>query len=269
MAAPPPALIEGDGAPVVLVHGFALDGRMWASQVAALRKDHLVIVPDVLGFGPAGPTSAVDPRATGEGVIDAAADGLALLLDGLGIERAVVGGCSMGGYLALAFLRRHPGRLLGLILVDTTAAADTDDFRRARVAQAERVLAEGVGFLPEELLPWFLGRTSRAVRPAVVETVTRLILEQDPRAIVAAHHAMAARPDSAPLLSGVAVPTLVVVGAEDTRFPPAGARAMATAIPGAKFVKIPYAGHLPSLELPDELDRALRKFLVEPGQTTP
>jgi pimeloyl-ACP methyl ester carboxylesterase len=269
MAAAPPALIEGAGEPVVLIHGFPLDGRMWAPQVATLRERYRVIVPDVLGFGPNGAGARDQPAATGEGAIDAAADGVAALLDDLGVGGAVVGGCSMGGYVALAFARRHRERLRALVLVDTKAAPDTDEIRRVRMVQLERVEAEGVGFLPEELLPRILGETSRATRPVVVETVTRLILEQDPRAVVGALRAMAARPDSTPLLPGLGVPALVVVGEEDTMMPPDGARAMAAAIPGAKFAQIPYAGHLPNLEFPDELDGELLQFLSELGQTTP
>jgi len=269
MAAAPPARIEGDGDAVVLVHGFPLDGRMWAPQVATLRERYRVIVPDVLGFGPAGPGAAGDRDGAPAGAMARCADQLASLLDGLGVSRAVLCGCSMGGYIAFAFLRRHPGRLRGLVLLDTRAAPDSDQILRRRRRQLDRLAAEGVGFLPEELLPSYVGETSHATRPAVVEAVTRLILEQDPRAVAGALRAMAARPDSTHLLPTVAVPTLVVVGEEDILTPPATARAMAAAIPAAKFAEIPYAGHLPSLEVPDGLDRELQQFLSELGQTTP
>jgi pimeloyl-ACP methyl ester carboxylesterase len=269
MAAAPPAVIEGDGDAVVLVHGFPLDGRMWAPQVATLRERYRVIVPDVLGFGPAGPGPDHDPDGAPADGLPGAADGLAALLDDLGIDRAVLCGCSMGGYIALAFLRRHPGRLRALVLVDTRADADSEQILRRRRAQLDRLAAEGVGSLPEELLPRYVGETSHATRPAVVEALTRMILEQDPRAVAGALRAMAARPDSTPLLRAVTVPALVVVGEEDVLAPPPTARAMATAIPGAKFAEIPYAGHLPSLEVPDELDRVLQQFLSELGQTTP
>jgi pimeloyl-ACP methyl ester carboxylesterase len=271
MAAPaPPALIEGDGEAVVLVHAFPLDGRMWTAQAATLRDRFRVIIPDVLGFGPPGANGRArsgvgEPQPS----LDEAADGIATLLDELGVERAVLCGCSMGGYIAFAFLRRHPGRLRGLVLVDTKAAADTVEVRRARLVQAERVLAEGVGFLPEALLPNVLGATSLATRAGVVEQVTRLILEQEPAAVARALRAMAARPDSSELLPAIAVPTLVVAGEEDVTTPAEGAQALAATIPGAKFAKIFSAGHLPSIEVPDELDRALLQFLTELGQTTP
>jgi pimeloyl-ACP methyl ester carboxylesterase len=261
-------LIEGTGEPVVLVHAFPLDGRMWAAQAAALRARYQVIVPDVLGLGPPG-SEGRGRAGDGQESLDGVADGIAALLDGLRLERAVLAGCSMGGYISLAFLRRHPGRVRALVLADTRASADTDEVRRARLVQAERVLAEGVGFLPEELLPRVLGATSLATRPRVVEQVTRLILEQEPKAVAAALRAMAYRPDSTPLLAGITVPALVIVGEEDVITPADGARALASSIPQGRFVQIASAGHLPSLEAPDELDRALLKFLSELGQTTP
>src|SRR5258706_3195117 len=116
---------DGRGSPVVLLHAFPLDGRMWDAQKEALAGNHRVVVPDFAGFGR---SRDREPRAS----LDEHADDVAELLSGLGIERATVLGLSMGGYIALAFARRHPGRLLGLGLADTRAAPDSPEGRAAR-----------------------------------------------------------------------------------------------------------------------------------------
>src|SRR5262245_3717914 len=266
----PPALVDGDGPPVVLVHAFPVDGRMWAPQVAALRGRCRVIVPDVRGFGTARGqlTDPLEAGLEGSAWVDLIADDLALLLDELGLEQVTLAGLSMGGYVAFAFLRRHPERLRALALVDTKATADTEQAVRARLDMAERVLAEGVGIVPELMRPALLGRTTRAGRPGVVEQVTRLILEQDRRAVAAAQRGMAGRPDATGQLGSIRVPVLVIVGAEDQPTPPATSRSMAAAIPGARLVEVPEAGHLAGLEQPEEVNRALYQFVSELGHFT-
>jgi pimeloyl-ACP methyl ester carboxylesterase len=266
----PPALVEGQGPPVVLVHAFPVDGRMWTPQVAALREHCQVIVPDVRGFG-AAREQRTDPHEAGlEGTawVDLIADDLARLLNSLGLEQATLAGLSMGGYVAFAFLRRHPERLRSLALVDTKAGADTEETAARRLAMAERVLAEGVAIVPELMLPGLLGETTHAQRPLVVEEVTKLILEQDPRAVAAAQRGMAGRPDSTGLLGSVRVPVLVVVGAEDELTPPSASRAIAAATPDAQLVEIAGAGHLVCLEQPEEVNRALYQFVSELGHFT-
>jgi pimeloyl-ACP methyl ester carboxylesterase len=241
---------------VVLLHAFPLDGRMWAPQVEALAGSYQVIVPDLRGFG------AAREQAVEEAGMDLLADDVARLLDDRGLDRVVLGGLSMGGYVALAFVRRHPDRLGGLLLLDTKAGADTEQARADRLRMAERVLAEGSGFLPEAMLPRVLGKTSLEERPELVERVTVLIREQDPRAVAGAQRGMAARPDSADVLASVAVPTLVVTGEEDAVTGPEVGRELAAAIPDARFLLVERAGHLSSLERPEVVNEALLDFLA-------
>jgi pimeloyl-ACP methyl ester carboxylesterase len=256
-AAPvPPAATSGAGTPLVLLHAFPLDGRMWAPQVEALAGGYQVIVPDLRGFG------AARDQAVEEAGMDLLADDVARLLDDRGLDRVVLGGLSMGGYVALAFARRHADRLSGLVLLDTKAAADGDQARDARLEMAERVLREGNGFVPEVMLPRLLGQTSRERRPQLVERVTALILEQDPRAIAGAQRGMAARTGSGDLLASVAVPTLVVTGEEDTVTGPEVGRELAAGIPGASFLLVKEAGHLVNLEQPEVVNEALLDFLA-------
>jgi pimeloyl-ACP methyl ester carboxylesterase len=252
----PPAAASGAGTPLVLLHAFPLDSRMWAPQVEALAGTYQVIVPDLRGFG------AARDQAVEEAGMDLLADDVARLLDDRGLDQVVLGGGSMGGYVALAFVRRHPDRLGGLVLLDTRAGADTEQARADRLRMAERVLAEGSGFVPEVMLPRLLGPTSHQERPELVERVAALIREQPPQAIAAAQRGMAARPDSGDVLASIGVPTLVVTGEEDQVTPPDQGRELAAAIPGARFLLVERAGHLASLERPDAVNEALLDFLA-------
>jgi pimeloyl-ACP methyl ester carboxylesterase len=194
--------------------------------------------------------------------MDLLADDLARLLDARGLDRVVLGGLSMGGYVALAFMRRHPGRVSGLVLLDTKATADGDQARDARLKMAERVLAEGNGFVPEAMLPKLLGETSREHRPELVEKVTALILEQAPEAIAGAQRGMAARSATTDVLASIKVPTLVVTGEEDAVTGPEVGRDLAAGIPGARFLLVEEAGHLVNLEQPEIVNEALLDFLA-------
>jgi pimeloyl-ACP methyl ester carboxylesterase len=252
----PPAATSGVGTPLVLLHAFPLDGRMWAPQVEALAGTYQVIVPDLRGFG------AARDQAVSEAGMDLLADDVARLLDDRGLDRVVLGGLSLGGYVALAFLRRHADRVSGLVLLDTKAAADGDQARKDRLAMVERVLAEGSGFVAEAMLPKLLGETSREHRPEVVEKVGTLIREQAPEAIVGAQRGMAARSATTDVLASIAVPTLVVSGEEDAVTGPEVGRDLAAAIPGARFLLVEEAGHLVNLERPEIVNEALLDFLA-------
>ena len=247
--------VRGKGPAVLLLHAFPLARSMWEPQVEALATTHRVVRFDARGFG----GSQLDDVAplTMERIAD---DG-ASLLDQLWIDRAVVHGCSMGGYAALAFARRHPGRLAGLVLQDTRAAADTAEVRATRAALAARVLDEGAKAVVDALLPKLLGQTSHRERPPLVATLKERILATSPRAVANALYGLAARADSRAMLPGISVPTLVLVGEEDVLTPPDEARAMASAIPGARLELVPRAGHLANFENPEAVNAALGAFL--------
>jgi pimeloyl-ACP methyl ester carboxylesterase len=252
----PPAATSGAGTPLVLLHAFPLDGRMWAPQVEALAGTYQVIVPDLRGFG------AARDQAVEEAGMDLLADDLLRLLDDRGLDRVVLGGLSLGGYVALAFLRHHADRVSGLVLLDTKASADGDQARADRLKMAERVLAEGNDFVPEVMLPRLLGETSREHRPEVVEKVTGLIREQTPEAIAGAQRGMAARAATTDVLATITVPTLVVTGEEDAVTGPEIGRDLAAGIPGARFLLVEEAGHLVNLEQPEIVNEALLDFLA-------
>jgi pimeloyl-ACP methyl ester carboxylesterase len=246
---------RGHGPAVLLLHAFPLGRFMWDAQSESLSATHRVVRFDARGFGESGPSA-------GPLTMERIADDGAALLDHLGIERAVVGGCSMGGYAAFAFVRRHPQRLAGLVLQDTRAGADSAEAKASRSTLAAKVLAEGASAAAEAFLPKLVGETTRRDRPALVAGLRERILATPPLGIANALHGLGARADSRETLPTIAVPTLVIVGSEDLLTPASEAATMAAAIPRARLDVIPGAGHLANLEDPVAVNAALRAFLA-------
>lgn len=244
---------RGDGPALLLLHGFPLDRTMWAHQVATLARWRR-IAPDFRGAG------ASDAPESGYSM-GAYADDLVRLLDHLHIERAVVAGLSMGGYVAFEMWRRYRERILGLILVDTRAEADTAEVRRRREDMIAATQAHGAAAVAERMLPQLLGHSTRQAQPHLVEQVRRMISRAPVPGLAGALGAMRDRPDSTALLPSIDVPALVIVGEEDELTPPSLARAMAAAIPGAAITAIPGAGHLSPLEEPTAVTRVMAAFL--------
>ncbi len=246
----------GQGAPVVLLHAFPVNRRMWEPQREELAKRHRVITPDFRGHGE---TSLPEEDSTMERL----AEDVRGLLDFLGLQLVVLGGLSMGGYASFAFYRRYPERVAALILADTRASADTEEGLRGREELAAVAEKEGAAGVAEQMLPKLLGASTRSNQPHVVSAVREMILTTCPAGIVRALRGMAARPASFDLLPKIQCPTLVVVGAEDTLTPPADSEALAKAIPRARLEVIPAAGHLSNLEQPAAFTRALADFLTQ------
>ena len=254
--------VRGEGPALVLLHAFPLGSFMWDPQCETLSAARRVVRFDARGFGES-------DLADGPLTMERIADDAAALMDALSIERAVVGGCSMGGYAALAFVRRHPQRLLGVVLQDTRAGADTAEAKAGRAALAEKVLAEGPEAAVAAFLPKLVGETTHRERPDLVASLRARILATPPPAIASALHGLAARADSRETLPTIAVPTLVMVGAEDALTPPAEAALLAAAIPRARFDVIPGAGHLANLENPAAVNAALGAFLAVHASSGP
>jgi 3-oxoadipate enol-lactonase len=239
---------------LLLLHAFPLDASMWEPQAIALTGVLPVATPSFPGFGGTGPAGPVLH-------MDVAADTGADALNAAGIDRAVVCGLSMGGYAAFAFWRRHRGRVAGLVLANTRAGADDEAGKERRKALADRLLAEGGGFLVEDPPPLL----SADAPSALWERVRQIIGAQPPEAIAAASLGMAERPDSTADLAGMDVPVLVLTSSEDTLIPPEASAPMAGQIPGARLEVIGGAGHLSNLEAPEEFNRLLRQHLAACG----
>ncbi|MER7127441.1 alpha/beta fold hydrolase [Streptosporangium saharense] len=243
----------GRGLPVVLLHAFPLSSAMWLTQREGLSSSCEVLTPDLRGFGRT-------PLGDREPSVDVMADDVARLLDHRKIDRAVIVGQSMGGYVTMAMCRRHPDRLLGVVLADTRAGADTEAARANRERVATTVLAEGSSFLAGEIMSAMVGRTTARSRAMVFGRVRALIESAPPGAVAWAQRAMAGRPDSFDTLRGLTVPALVVVGEEDEVTPVADARAMTEALPDGRLAVIERAGHLSALEQPEAFNAAVAAF---------
>lgn len=244
--------------PVVFLHAFPLHGGMWdeVRRALSLRPSQ---APDFPGFGAleAGPRSLEVFARSG---LDA--------LTRAGIERAVFVGLSMGGYVALRIHALAPGRVAALVLANTRAGADSEEGRTRRDEQAARARSEGVGWLPEALLPALLGETTRRERPEVVDRVRARLLAADPEGVARALEAMRDRPDSTRDLAAIRVPVLAIAGEEDTLTPPEELRRIVEGVPDGTLVTLPRAGHLSAIETPEPFAQALEAFLkrLDDGQ---
>ncbi|MDQ2584022.1 alpha/beta fold hydrolase [Saccharothrix yanglingensis] len=246
---------EGDGPPLLLVHGHPFDRSMWWPQLDHFRDRYRVVVPDLRGYGEAAGASGTTP-------LPAFADDLVALLDRLAIDRAVVWGLSMGGQITMELHRSHPERVRALVLADTTHEADEPAAARARHETADRVEREGIGPYAEELMRRMISPRTAVEQPDVADHVRRMMRGAPPAGAAAALRGRAARPDYTPSLASARVPVLVVVGEEDEFTPVATARRLHGTVPGSALAVVPRAGHLPNLEQPALFNRVVEEFLA-------
>lgn len=247
-------LTAGSGPAVVLLHAFPLDARMWQPLLDRLPDDRTWIAPDYRGFG----SSDVGREPLS---VELLADDAAHILDHLGHESAALCGVSMGGYVAFAFWREYRDRLTGLILCDTRSGADTPEGKLKRRLDSERVRLEGSDAAVELSLDRVLGRTTLEERPGVVAHVRALIEDVRPESFARAQSAMAQRPDASPIVDEIDVPTLVVVGEEDTIISISDAKALTESLPRGSLEIVQHAGHLPPIERPDVFAGLITSFL--------
>ena len=252
--------VRGQGPAVLFIHGYPLDHSIWDYPMAHL-EGWMRIAPDLRGMGQSDAPDLGYSMAT-------YADDLLALLNTLGVERAVLCGLSMGGYVAFEMLRRARERVRGLVLMDTRSEADTADLRRARDASAAQAREGGSAAIAAAMLPKMLAAGVAADNPALVDRVRRMMEATPVAGILGAITALRDRPDSTPLLSALGdIPTLVVVGEEDQITPRQGAQQMADAIPGSRLAVVPAAGHLTPMERPEAATALLADFLTSLGRS--
>ena len=237
---------------VLLLHAFPLHSGMWSRQIAALSASFRVVAPDYPGLGKSTPRP--EPST-----MEVLAEQVLGLLGSVRVDRAVVVGLSMGGYLAFEIYRQRPGLFRGLALCDTRPGADTPEGAANRETFARNAIEKGLHWVADEMTPKLLRPKPDA---AAVREVRHLIGQGTPAGVAAAQRGMARRPDSTPTLSTITCPTLVVVGGEDTLTPPPEAEKMVAGIKGARLARIPGAGHLPNIENPAAFDLALHEFVT-------
>jgi pimeloyl-ACP methyl ester carboxylesterase len=245
----------GSGRPLLLLHGYPLSRRIWQPQFETLLDAAWMVAPDLRGHGesdaPEGPYT-----------MDQLADDAAALLDELGITQPlVVGGLSMGGYVTLAFWRRHPQRVAGLILAATRAGADSPEGRAARDKAAATARDQGAAAIADAMLPKMFAPGTYHANPALVQRVRDLMAATPVTGIVGALAGIRDRPDSLATLAGIDRPVLVIHGADDQLIPPSEAEAMHARLPNSRLELVPGAGHLLNMEQPASFDAAVRTFL--------
>jgi 3-oxoadipate enol-lactonase len=238
----------GDGIPVLLLHGFPFDHTIWDAVIPLLKPHARLILPDLRGHGKS-------PAPEGVYSMRLMAEDIAALLDRLQIDRAILVGHSMGGYVSLAFAQAYPNQLMGLGLVATQAAADTLEKRQARLVIAEEIHRRGVKHLAVNMTPKLTGNAE------LYGHIQGMILKMSSTGIVGAEKGMADRPDMTDFLSFITVPSLVIAGAADEIVPLERAQAMSKMLARAWLVEVPGSKHLPMLENPSLVAEALRQLI--------
>lgn len=247
----------GSGQPILFIHGFPLNREMWRPQLESLSAHARVILPDLRGHGDS-------PAPPGPYTMDMLADDCHALLQTLGIkERVVVCGLSMGGYVTLAYYRRYPQSVAGLVLTATRAAADSAEGKVSRDRAAEQVREDGPQAIIAAMLPRMLSPHTYSQNPGLVTEVERIMAKTSQEGMIAALMGMKERPDATDLLSQINVPTLIIHGADDQIISIGEAEVMHRAIKNAQLVVLPHAGHLPNLEQRQLFNKALLEFIAK------
>lgn len=245
----------GSGFPVVMLHAFPLDGRMWDQNAETLAKaGYRVIVPDLTGFG----RSEEGPTTVG---MEYMAREVSETIATLGIPKAVYCGLSMGGYVLLRLFDIFPLSFEALVLCDTSASADSDEKRSAREQMIETVESEGSSVLVDSLLPKLVSGNTLDNKGGLMSELAEIVGEQSSDAVCSALRGMAARPDSTPLLKDISVPTLLIFGEKDSITGLDAANDLLEGIPNARLETIQGAGHYSNLESPAEFNQYLITFL--------
>jgi len=238
----------GRGDPIVLVHAFPTDQRLWKPQQDGLKNHFRVITLDLWGFGQ---SSSVDGQAV---TMTEYADEVKQLLDQLHIQKAIIGGESMGGYIALAFLQKYPEQVKGLILSDTQSIADNDETKAKREATAQDVLAHGTA----QLISGFMTKAFTAQASESLQHTLRSILEsQTSMAVASASRGMALRNDTSNVLALTKIPVLIITGDQDALISPQQSKNMHELAKNSELVVIDNAAHLSSLEQPEKWNQAV------------
>ena len=243
--------------PVVFIHGFPFSHKMWTfpgGQTEALASTHRVIAYDVRGHG----DSEV---GAGQYTIELFVDDLIGLLDHLSISKTVVVGLSMGGYIALRAVERHPDRFRALALCDTKSEADSNDAKIKRAASIKAVKANGPRQFAQNFVANVFTPESFNVRPDIVKAIESIIERTAPLSLCGTMLALAGRTDTTSSLSAITIPTLIMVGEHDALTPPAASQAMNEKIPQSEFHVIPGAAHMSNMENPVEFNKHLVGFL--------
>ena len=245
---------QKNGIPVVFIHGFPFSKEMWKPQVDALKGSHFVVTYDVRGHGG---TDVGD----GQYSIEYFVDDLIGLLDHLKISKAVIVGLSMGGYIALRAIERHPEQFQALVLADTRSETDGNEAKVKRAIQAKAIKIDGAKKFAEGFVKAVFWEKSFQTKPEAVEMIRTTIEKTPPLGIAGTLIALASRTDTTSSLADIKIPTLILVGEHDAITPPSASQSMKEKIPNSELYVIPEAAHMSNLENTTEFNKHLINFL--------
>lgn len=246
--------VHGSGPDLLLIHPFPAHHGIWSPVAEMLSTRYRVVLPDVRGLGESSP-------GEGPATMEKHSEDLRRLLDELKIAKVVYAGNSIGGYIFFEFWRRHRERIASTILIDTKAAADSDEAKKTRLAAAEDVLKRGTEPFIDAQLPKLLGESTHRNRPDKVAEAKQMMMKASAAGIAAVQRGMAARPDSNATLASIDVPAMLVCGEEDGLTTPLEMETMHRSIRGSVFRRVPKAGHYSPFEQPEEVHWLIRDFL--------
>jgi len=246
--------VLGDGPPVILLHPFPANHEFWLPVANALSSRYRLILPDLRGHGDS-------DIGEGPATMEKHAADIFRIMDDADVGRAPLIGVSIGGYALFEFWRRHRGRVAALGLCNTKAPADPPEARGARLQAANDVIERGTEPFFESMIPRLLGKSTRELRPDLVEGALRMMRKMSPEDVAQVQRGMAERPDSVETLKTINVPTLLITGDEDLLTGRNEAELMRQHISRSELRVIPKAGHYSPWEQPEEAGKVLRQFL--------
>jgi 3-oxoadipate enol-lactonase len=245
---------NNDGLPVMFIHGFPFSSVMWTPQLKSIPTNYRTIAYDIRGHGES-------DFGDGQYLIDFFTDDLIGLLDFLKIEKAVLVALSMGGYIALRAVEKYPERILGLVLCDTKSSADSNEVKIRRARQIQIIKSSGIHRFADDFLKSIFSEKTFLRLPNIVEMIKNVILKTSPLSLASTLIALAARTDTTPVLSKISVPTLILIGENDTLTTPKDAEEMKNKIPKSEYHIIPDAAHMSNLENTAAFNKHLFDFL--------
>ena len=239
---------RGSGIPLTLLHGYPLDHTIWLEVAGKLKNEARVITPDLRGQGGS-------PAPSGVYSMQMLAEDVLRLMDKLGVEATIIGGHSMGGYVALAMAKHHPDRLLGLTLIASHAYADSPEKRQTRLESIEQIRSRGL----EPILAAMPGKLSK--QPEIIEKCRNITSKASPVGVMGTLAGLAQREDYMEVFTHLKIPAMLIAGLDDQINPISINREMAAKMDKPRLVEIADAGHMPMMEQSSQVADALKSFI--------
>ncbi len=241
--------------PIIFIHGFPYNSSMWAQQIASLKEKYNCITYDVRGLGET-------PSGDGQFTMEMFVDDLFAVIDDLHLDRPVIAGFSMGGYITLRAVEKEQNRFRAIILCDTRAEADDDTGKLKRANAISTINRHGVEQFVSDFVPTTFGKDAPNRIAETYNTILQQAQTESPIGVKGCLLAMATRTNTTDSLADIQVPTLLLVGEHDALTPPSMMQQMHEKIAGSEMVTVPEAGHMTPLENPEAVTQGIGDFLA-------